>query len=64
MRHSHIPLDRSVLCLDCDCISDGIATCSCCGSKSLLLLANLLNRTSEQDSASRMWRELEALRLA
>ena len=62
MKHSHFELSRAVYCESCRCVSDSTALCCCCGAGNLLNLASILNRTAEQDSAAKMWRELEALR--
>lgn len=39
-----IPLDQSVLCLDCNCISDANLECPACSSRALMNLSAVLNR--------------------
>ena len=41
----HFPLDTAHLCCDCSEVGDNSRCCSCCGSHSLVNLANALNRT-------------------
>lgn len=47
IRKSAIPLDRAVLCLDCNCVSDANQQCPACTSKALLNLSVVLNRREE-----------------
>ena len=42
-----IPLDHAVLCLDCDCVSDGNRECPACSSRALMNLSVVLNRPDE-----------------
>ena len=41
---SHVHLSEAFLCCDCQCIGNRSQSCACCGSHSLLSLANVLNR--------------------
>ena len=41
---SHFPLNAAALCQDCSQIGDSLKCCACCGSRSLMSLAPLLNR--------------------
>jgi hypothetical protein len=44
---SAIPLDRAVLCLDCNCVSDANRQCPACSSSALMNLSVVLNRNEE-----------------
>ena len=37
---SHFPRSSSALCQDCDQIGDNLKACACCGSQSIIALAN------------------------
>ncbi len=41
-----IQLSKAVICVDCDAISETIMVCPGCGSRQLLSLARVLNRTN------------------
>ena len=42
-----IPLDRAVLCLDCDCVSDANRQCPACSSSALMNLSVVLDRQED-----------------
>lgn len=42
-----IPLDRAVLCLDCDSVSNANRECPACSSRALMNLSVVLNRSEE-----------------
>jgi hypothetical protein len=42
--NSVIPLYHAVLCLDCNCVSDGNRECPACSSKALMSLSAVLDR--------------------
>lgn len=44
----HFPLTASVFCTNCECVSASVSACCCCGSHSLISLANILNRSQEE----------------
>jgi hypothetical protein len=52
LNRSAIPLDRAVLCLDCDCVSDANRQCPACSSSALMNLSAVLDRREEFDYAS------------
>lgn len=41
---SHFHLDTAYHCENCNCVGDDGSACACCGSRSLLSLANLMDR--------------------
>jgi hypothetical protein len=47
MKKSTIPLNRTVLCLDCNSISDANRECPACSSRALLNLSVILNRPAD-----------------
>lgn len=55
----HFPLTASVLCTNCECVSASISACCCCGSRSLISLANILNRQSDEIAIESVLFELE-----
>jgi hypothetical protein len=44
---SHFPLNTAALCLDCNAVGNSLRRCVCCGSYSVLALATVLNRETE-----------------
>ena len=48
---SAIPLDRAVLCLDCNCVSDANRQCPACSSSALMNLSVVLNRDAHVEFA-------------
>jgi hypothetical protein len=49
MKPQHFPLTVSYFCQDCKEVGNSSRSCACCGSRSLLSLANVLNRESLDD---------------
>ena len=49
IRPDQIPLTQAVLCTNCETISATPNDCPACGSKSLLNLANILNRKGNEN---------------
>ena len=43
-KHSMIPLNHAVLCLDCNCISDANRDCPACSSRALMNVSAILDR--------------------
>ena len=41
---THFPLNTAALCQDCSEVGDSLRRCACCGSRSLIALAPVLNR--------------------
>ena len=41
---THFPLNTAALCEDCREVGSDLRCCACCGSRSLMALAPLLNR--------------------
>lgn len=48
----YFPLAEATLCLDCNTVTDAMRNCPRCGSAALLSLANVLDRRTEDGSAS------------
>jgi hypothetical protein len=47
----HFPLSESALCQDCSEVGRSLSACTCCGSRSLLALAPLLNGRPQEPTA-------------
>ena len=47
-----IPLNEALLCVNCQVISRSKNDCVCCGSQSLLHLANVLERSNDSISST------------
>jgi hypothetical protein len=60
MKHSHIELSRASLCCNCESITDSPSACSCCGSHSLISLAQILNKSREDCAIEEVLRGIEA----
>ena len=43
-----VPLNRAVLCADCDCITASTGNCLMCGSTALINLAKVINRSEKE----------------
>lgn len=41
----HFPLQRAVICIDCESVTNAMHDCPACGGTSLLSLSRVLNRT-------------------
>jgi hypothetical protein len=41
---THFPINTAALCQDCSEVGDSLSECVCCGSRSLIALAPVLNR--------------------
>jgi hypothetical protein len=48
---SHFPLTTAALCEDCHEIGNNLRQCACCGSRSLLALAPVLDRQEIKEPA-------------
>jgi hypothetical protein len=55
---SHFPLNTAALCQDCAEVGDNLRRCACCGSRSLLALASVLNRDAERPGEYELERAL------
>lgn len=44
MKHTHFPVTTAFYCQDCAEVGTNSRECACCASRSLLSLANVLNR--------------------
>ena len=62
IKHSMIPLNHAVLCLDCNSISDGNRDCPACSSKALMNLSAILDRNVSSAASAKL--HLAPLQLA
>lgn len=47
MKAFHFPLNTAALCQDCHQVGSNLCACACCGSRSIMALAPLLNKPEQ-----------------